>query len=56
VAVKDGRYDAKTNKINTTIGIHTIATGDNLYAKKDILDATAEIREIKNVTYETRCE
>jgi hypothetical protein len=56
VAVKEGKYDAKTNKINTTIGIHTIATGDNLYAKKDILDATAEIREIKNVTFETRCE
>jgi len=44
VLVKEGIYDPKANTINTTIGIHTIATGDNLYAKKDILSATADIR------------
>ena len=42
--VKDGRYDAKKNKLNQTISIHTIAMGDNLYAKKDIAAATQEIR------------
>jgi len=44
VLVKEGNYDPKAHKLNTTIGIHTIAMGDNLYAKKDILAATAEIR------------
>jgi calcineurin-like phosphoesterase len=56
VLVKEGIYDAKAHKINLTVGIHTIAMGDNLYAKKDILAATQEIRALENVTYETRCE
>jgi len=56
VLVKDGNYDPKAHKLNTTIGIHTIAMGDNLYAKKDILKATEEIRNLKNVTFETRCD
>ena len=56
VLVKDGTYDPTAHKINLTVGIHTIAMGDNLYAKKDILAATASIRELPNVTYETRCE
>lgn len=56
VLVKDGTYDPKANKLNTTIEIHTIAMGDNIYAKKDILAATEEIRKLPNIKFETRCD
>jgi len=56
VLVKDGQYDAASNSLKTTIGVHTIAMGENIYAKKDILKATAGIRDLPNITFETRCD
>lgn len=56
VLVQDGTYDAKSNSIKTTMAIHTIAMGENFYAKRDVKSATEEIRKTPNVILETRCD